>query len=234
MTRTTWARVAGSMFLLYIVIGIAQMGLFGEATNAHGSVAKLARIAEHAATVRFTVLLSLLTFLDAVVLSVALFALTREQDHDLAILALCFRVCEGMIAAVAAIRTLGILDVAIASTTAGPDAASAIALGASLLKQGNSGTTVAAICFALGSTVYCYLFLQARSVPVGLSWLGVFASVLLVIALPLQLTGLLGGTMTTYVWMPMLFFEVPFALWLLIKGVANPKTIAPPANLESR
>jgi hypothetical protein len=59
-------------------------------------------------------------------------------------------------------------------------------------------------------------------IPVPLAWLGVVASVLLLVALPLQLAGFLRGPLTSFVWLPMLAFEVPLALWLLIKGVAAP------------
>ena len=53
-----------------------------------------------------------------------------------------------------------------------------------------------------------------------LAWLGVVASVLLVVCCPLVLAGLLGGPVTTYMWLPMLLFEVVLALWLILKGAA--------------
>jgi hypothetical protein len=83
----------------------------------------------------------------------------------------------------------------------------------------------AAIFFAVGSTLFCWLLLRGRMIPVPLAWLGVIASALLVVILPLQLAGLFGGPMawsgavTWLVWLPMLAFEVVLALWLLIKGV---------------
>jgi hypothetical protein len=86
----------------------------------------------------------------------------------------------------------------------------------------------AAIFFAVGSTLFSWLLLRGRMIPVALAWLGVLASVLLVVILPLQLAGLFGGPMawsssvTWLVWLPMLVFEVVLALWLLIKGVAMP------------
>lgn len=89
-----------------------------------------------------------------------------------------------------------------------------------------------AIFFAVGSTLFCWLLLRGRMIPIVLAWLGVIASALLVVVLPLQLAGLFGGSMswsasiTWIVWLPMLVFEVAFALWLLIKGVAVPKTSA--------
>ena len=108
------------------------------------------------------------------------------------------------------------------------DAAATYALGALLLKAGARYTLVGATCFALGSTLYSYLFLRARNIPVPLAWLGVLASVLLVVGLPLQLAGFLRGPMTNFMWIPMAVYEVALALWLLIKGVATtPKRISP-------
>ena len=226
MTRTTNARLAGFMFLLYIAAGIGSSVLFNQATRgAEGIAATLASIAQHETLVRLTAVLTLLTFLIAVVLAVALYALTREEDSDLAVMALCCRVSEGVINAVATVRTLGLLAVATASTAAAaPDAAATQALGALLLKQGGQYTLIGATCFAVGSTLYSYLFLRARSIPVPLAWLGVLASILLVVALPLRLAGFLEGPATNFVWLPMLVFEVGLALWLLIKGVAAPAT----------
>jgi hypothetical protein len=86
----------------------------------------------------------------------------------------------------------------------------------------------AAIFFAVGNTLFSWLLLRGRLIPVVLAWLGVLASFLLVVVLPLQLAGLFGGTMawsasiTWLVWLPMLVFEVALALWLIIKGVATP------------
>ena len=59
-------------------------------------------------------------------------------------------------------------------------------------------------------------------IPIPLAWLGVAASVLLVICLPLTLAGFLHGPIETLMWLPMLAFEVLLALWLLTKGVAAP------------
>jgi hypothetical protein len=44
------------------------------------------------------------------------------------------------------------------------------------------------------------------------------ASVLLVLVLPLRLAGFISGPITNLVWLPMLAFEVPFGLWLLVTG----------------
>ncbi|HEV8383987.1 MAG TPA: DUF4386 domain-containing protein [Candidatus Acidoferrales bacterium] len=223
MTRTTNARVAGFMFLFYIVVGLTHLYLSNQATSgAEGSAAKLASMAQHATLVRLTVVLALLEAVSAVVLAVALYGLTRDVDHDLAIMALSFRVGEGVTNAISTVKTLAMLSIATAAAGAATPDAVAQAVGGVLLKVGVGGS--GAFLFSVGSTIYSYLFLRARSIPVWLAWLGVFASILLVLLQPAQLAGFLKGPVTTFMWMPMLVFEVTLAVWLLIKGVATPAT----------
>jgi hypothetical protein len=107
-------------------------------------------------------------------------------------------------------------------SAAGADAAAANALGSVLLNVQGLTTLVSATLFAIGSTLFSYLFLRVRTIPVSLAWLGVLASVLLVVGLPLQMAGFIEGLVTSLMWIPMSVFELAFALWLLIKGVAAP------------
>lgn len=218
MTRMTNARIAGFTFLFYIAAGITSVVLFGRATGGEGIAAKLAGIAQHATEVRLTVLLDLLQNFSALVLAVTLYAITRETDPDLAMLGMTCRVAEG-IAGISTPSTLGLLWLATATGAGAPDTGAAHALGAYLLK-GNMA--LAATFFAAGSTFFSCLLLRGRLIPIPLAWLGVVASVLLVVGLPLQLAGFLRGQVASLMWLPMLAFEVPLALWLLIKGVAMP------------
>ncbi len=220
MTRTTNARVAGFTLLFYIAAGIAGMALFSRTAGGNGIAARLAAIAAHATVVRVTVLLALLQGFSALVLGVTLHAITRDEDPDLAMLGLMCRVAEG-ITGVFVARTLGLLWLATADAPAG-DTGAAHMLGAFLLRMGawNPG----AAFFAVGSTVFSWLLLRGRMIPTALAWLGVLASIELVVILPLQLAGLAGGFVTSFMvmWLPMLVFEVALALWLLIKGAAAP------------
>jgi hypothetical protein len=221
MTRTTNARLAGFMFLFYIATGIAGMVLFAPATSGEGTAAKLASIAQHSTLTRLAAVYSLLMMMNPFVLGVALYALTRDYDRDLALLALTCRITEGVIAAMSAVSRRALLSVATAAAgTSGADAAAANALGSALLNVQGVTTLIGATVFAIGSTLFSYLFLRARTIPVSLAWLGVLASVLLVVGLPLQIAGFIEGSLTLWMWIPMALFEVIFALWLLIKGVA--------------
>jgi hypothetical protein len=221
MTRTTNARIAGFTFLLYIAAGVAGMVLFGRATSGDGITAKLASIGQHATDVRVSVVLSLLTCFAALVLAVTLYGITRDEDHELAVLALSCRVGEGVLNGIFVIATLGLLWLGTAVGANAPDAAAAHALGAFLLKVQGWNVTIAAALFAVGSTLFSYLLLRGRMIPIALAWLGVLASVLLVVSLPVQLAGFFSGPVFNLVWLPMLVFEVTLAFWLLIKGVAK-------------
>ena len=224
MTRTTNARLAGFTFLAYIATGIASMVLFGRAEVGASDTARLSSIAQHGTTVRFAAVLTLLTFFEAVILGVTLYALTRDQDHDIALLALCCRAAEGILGAASAVRMMQLLSVATTISTAS-DPATETALGISLLQLGGSSTIISATCFAVGSTLFSYLFLRARSIPVSLAWLGVLASMLLVIALPVRLAGFLPDWLAWPIWLPMLAFEVTLAVWLIVKGVRAAQTL---------
>ena len=219
MTRTTNARIAGFTFLFYIAVALTGMVLSNRAAGAGGTAAKLASIAGHASDVRAAVLLELLGCFSALVLAVTLYSITRDQDPDLAMLVLVFRAGEGVIGAVSLPRTLERLWLATATGADAPDHASASALGAILLKLPSWSSTLCASFFAVGSTIFAYLLLRGRIVPSALAWVGVIASILIVVGLPLQLVGILRGPITQLMWLPMLAFEVPLGLWLLIKGV---------------
>jgi hypothetical protein len=220
MTRRTNARIAGVTFLVYIAATMAGIVLFSRATSGEGVAAKLAGIARQATDVRLAILLGLLGNFCALVLAVTLYSITREQDPDLAMLALICRVAEG-IAGMDVSKTLGLLWLATATDATAVDAGTASALGAYFLKMEASFTASAAF-FALGSTLFSWLLLRGRMIPTALAWIGVFASILPSVCFPLQLVGLLSGPVTSLMWYPILLFEVALALWLIIKGVAPP------------
>src|SRR6266481_4431720 len=142
MTRTTNARIAGATFLLYIAAGIAGVILFGRATSGDGIAVKLASIAQHTTEVRVAVVLSLLSCFTALVLAVTLYGITRDQDPDLAMLALTCRVAEGLLGAIFLLATLGLLWLGTAAGANAPDAAQA--LGAFLLKVQGWSTMIGA------------------------------------------------------------------------------------------
>ena len=152
MTRTTNARIAGFTFLFYIAVAYPSMVLLERATSGEGIAAKLASVAQHAADVRVAVVLSLLGCFSALVLAVTLYAITRDVDADLAMMALTCRVAEGVISGISIPETLGLLWLATATGANVPDPGAAHVLGAYLLR---ADMAVTAMFFAVGSTIFC-------------------------------------------------------------------------------
>jgi Domain of unknown function (DUF4386) len=216
MTKRTNARVAGFAFLFYIAVGVTQLVL-SRVTEADSTAARLALIAQHAWRIRVNIVLTLVICATAVVLAAALYGITRDEDPDLAVVGLAFRVGEGVLAAIGALTSLGLLWLA---TDADPAlAATTPALAELLLQIQGWNVTIIATFFALGSTVFSWLLLRGRLIPVPLAWLGVVASVLLVVGLPLRLVEVISGSVTQLLWLPMALFEIPLGFWLLITGV---------------
>lgn len=171
MTIKTNARIAGIVFLLYIVAGISSMAMHGGGGPQLGIKA----------------LLGFVQTFCAIGLGVTLWAITRSEDQEIAMLGMICRVIEGILGALAI--------------------------------PGNSLGSVAftATFFAVGSLAFAYLLLRGRMIPIALAWIGVIASFLLVIVLPLQVAGYAGNYF--WVWIPMLLFEVPLGFWFIVKGV---------------
>jgi len=223
MTRTTNARVAGFTYLFYAAIGICIELLMHRARGVGGDfAAKLAHIGGHATEVRLAILIALLESLSALVLGVTLYGITRDQDHELAMLVLICRVAEGVLGTSNIPNYLGLLWLA---KTGAADAPTTNALSTFLLMPVPT-VPIGTIFFAVGSTIFSWLLLRGRMVPVSIAWLGVLASGLLAVVLPLQLAGFSTGPVTGYYqWLPALVFQIVLALWLLIKGVAAPRAI---------
>jgi hypothetical protein len=221
MTRRTNARIAGLTFLLYIAVAFPAMVLSARATGSASNAAPLVSVAQHATEMRITIVLELLSGFCAMVLAVTLYGITRDEDRELAMLGFACRVGEGL-AGVFPLATLGLLWLSTNVGASAPDVPSANALAAYLLKVGTWQTISASLLFAAGSTLFAYLLLRGRMIPVPIAWLGVIGSALLVVVLPLQLAGFVTGRIAQIVWIPIALFELTLAPWLLIKGVAAP------------
>ena len=218
MTLRTNARIAGWAFLLYIVTGITAMVLSSMATKGNDTAGRLASLAAHAGLFRLNLLLVFFGCFCALALAVTLCALTRLVDPDLALVILACRSAEGVIGATSVEEGMRRVALATASGSAAPDPATAAALGTLFFKAPGS-MVVSAMFFAVGSLVFCYLLARGRLVPAWLAWLGLAASVIIVVGLPLELLQVLPKMLADAMWIPMLLFEVPLGVWLIARGV---------------
>lgn len=214
------ARLAGITFLLYYATALGDTFLFRHVSGGGNIAARLANIAQHVAEVRLTIVFALLTILYALILAVMLYALTRNVDRELALLALSCRFIEGVLNAVPAIVRLALLSLAMAMPSSTNGDASAIQTQAAvLLKIGSGSATVSGTIFAAGSTLFAYLFLKGRSIPAPLAWIGVIGSLLVIPVFPLSGMRMVSGSVVWLASIPLIIFELVFAFWLIFKGV---------------
>jgi hypothetical protein len=216
MSSAINARVAGIAFLIYIAAGIASLVLTQAAGGSGDVQMRLASMAENVALLRYAALLDLLCAFCAFTLAVTFYALTSAHGASLAMLAMVFRLVEGVLVTTSLSDSLGILWLAGGSD----ESSGVIHVLASYVMR--SEVTLTSTFFAAGSLLFAWLLLRGRLIPAPLAWLGVFASLLLLIVLPPQLVGVLSHPMLAAVWLPMLLFEVPLGIWLIVKGVRRP------------
>lgn len=220
MTNTSHARVAGGVLLLYIVTGIAALAIVAPISGATAIADKLTLIAADPWRVRIAIVLAPLMSVYALVLGVTFRALTRDHDPDLAMLGFAFRSAEGVIGLTLTVATVTLLWLATADTAASLDPAARDAVGSLLVRVDRANPFLSAFAFSMGSLCFSVVFARARSIPTLMARLGVAASAILVVILPLQLAGLpVGGAIVANgAWLPMLVFELALALRLLAKG----------------
>lgn len=216
MSSAINARVAGIAFLIYIAAGIASLALTQAASGGEDVATRLANMAENVTLLRYAALLDLVCAFCALTLAVTLYALTSAHGASLAMLAMVFRLVEGVLVTTSLSDSLGILWLARGSD----ESSGVIHILASYVMR--SEVMLTSTFFAAGSLLFAWLLLRGRLIPTPLAWLGVFASLLLLVVLPPQLVGLLSDPMLTAVWLPMLLFEVPLAFWLIVRGVRGP------------
>jgi hypothetical protein len=219
MTRRTNARLAGIAFLVYIAAAFSGMVLGRAARAGDGPSARLATLAAHLPQARLGLLLEMVGCFCALVLAVTLYAITRDEDADLARLGAVCRIAEGITGAVALDSAAGRLW--LAAHAASLDPATRTTLAATQFGM-REGLGIGATCFAVGSTIFAWLMLRGRIVPAWLAGLGVAASILVAVLLPLQSIGVVGSPATDLMWLPMLAFELTLAFWFIVKGAASP------------
>lgn len=212
MTSATNARIAGATLLIYIAAGMGSVALM-QGAGGGDMAARLAAVAENATNMRMAVLLDLLSCFCALTLAVTLYALTSAQDAQLAMLAMACRLVEGVLIATSVSDSLGALWLA---SRASLDDGAAQLLGAFIMRNEVALTST---FFAAGSFLFACLFVRGRLIPAPLAWLGVLASLLLLVVLPPQVAGFAKGWVLSAAWLPMLVFEVPLGLWLIFRGV---------------
>lgn len=185
MSMAVSARVAGFVFLVYIAAGLASLSLTHAGADSADAAEKLAGMAENVTLFRYAALLDLACAFSALIFAVTLFTITAAHGVTTALPAMVCRLVEGVLIATSLLDSLGVLWLAGESDLASKE----VQVLASYVMR--SEVVLTSIFFAAGSFLFACLFVRGRLVPAPLAWLGVFASLTLLVVLPPQLVGFL-------------------------------------------
>jgi len=167
---------------------------------------------------RIGVAQGLIMYPSVVILSLALYAILRTANRNLALLALLCRLGEAILGGLSVLGSLvALLLLNGEDYSAAFETEQLQALVGLFLDVGSAALPIVFVFLSLGSIVFCYLFFQTRYVPRVLAALGVFSYLLSLIwsfvsiLLPDHASLMVFGA-------PAILFEVVFGFWLMIKG----------------
>src|SRR3972149_9226612 len=219
-SQIRYARLAGFMYLL-VDAAYLTFALLTARFRVPGDFAETAhRITGSELLYRIGLSGGLVASLGIVFLAIGLYVAIKPLDHDLALLALVFRLLEAMVVGSQAI--LGFVALKLYMSADSLDAFDGRQLSMFVTLHSTADSVPfnsLAVFFGVGSILFFYLFFRSTYIPKLLSGFGLFGSVLLPIVgfgsfmWPQHAKTLQLG------WAPIGLAEILVGLWLLFKGL---------------
>lgn len=209
-------RFLGAIFLLQ-AIGSAVSGLFLlDSLLVPGDIAaSMTNIANNSVQMRAGILGQMITAIGIVFLGCLLFITLKNQNWKVALVAMALYIFEASILAASRMPAFSLLLVSQASVLAGHPA-ELQALGTLLYETADFGDWLHILPFALGATMFYYLFYKSGYIPKALALFGLAAASLALIGIPFLLMGV---AIPMVIFLPNLLFELSIGVWLLVKGI---------------
>jgi hypothetical protein len=212
------SRVLGAAFLLQ-AIASAVSGLFLlQPLIVPGNITEsMTNIAHNALQMRASIVVEMITAIGIVMLGALLYIVLRKQNKIIALVALGLYLIEAAILAASRIPAFALLRISQESVIAGHPAYLQ-SLGNLSYELQSFGYDLHMLPFALGATMFYYLFFKSGFVPRVLSLWGLIAAPLALIGI---LFALLGYDVPIVVFLPNLPFELTIGVWLMVKGIRD-------------
>ena len=216
MRHSAEARIAGCAYLSYIVFAMSSSLLFARATAGDDVSQKLSTLHDMIWTARITVLFNLFETVCALILAVTLYQLVKAVSPTLALLAMLFRAGEGLLGTLPLLSKLELMRLATTPAAGSAGVSSYVSFGDELLHRPDAGFSE--FCFVVGGFLFSYLFLRGRLIPRWLAWIGVITIGVQMIFVSLDIATMVPGSIVNWLWLPILLYEVPLGIWLIVKG----------------
>jgi hypothetical protein len=155
------------------------------------------------------------------VLVVGLYAILRDTDRNIALLAAFWRVIENAVLALITFAGFFAVTLLEVTRTLQPmDAASAHAISYALIRTHIYGFQVGFLFLGLGSTLFAWLWLKSGLIPKWVAIWGILASLLMfAMSVAIIVYPPILRTVTLAYMAPLGLFEIGFGLWLAVRGL---------------
>ena len=215
-----YARVAGLAYILVIVLGAFSVNYIDSTIIVPGNdAATVNNIVANQLRVRISVLSEIVMYVLVVLLSLALYVVLRPVSGNLALLALFWRLGEGIIGGGVSVLS-GLVPLLLLERDSAFQAEQLQSLVGLFLGIRNAGLDVVLIFIGVGGTLFCYLFFKSKYIPRLLSTWGMFTYLsMLALAMTSILVPSLPESIRMLLYAPGGLFEIVIGLWLLVKGI---------------
>jgi hypothetical protein len=211
-------RLLGAAFLLQaIASAVAGLVLLNPLIVPENIVDSMTNISNHVLQMRASIVVEMITAIGIVMLGCLLYATLKKQNTNIARVAMGLYIMEATILAVSRIPAFALIRVSQESVLAGHPA-HLQSLGNLLFESQSFGYDLHMLPFALGATMFYWLFYKSGFLPRILSLWGIVAAPLALVGI---LVYLLGYDIATVVFLPNLPFELGTGLWLVVKGIQD-------------
>src|SRR4029077_20947534 len=181
-SQRTYARFAGLMYF-FTVFDVSGVLIIARVSGSGNFLATAHAVAASETLYRVGLVLGLIGTLSTILLAVGLYVALRPIDRNLAMTALLFRLAETVMGGVVIVFGFLTLQIYLEAGRAGAPGASRLSeLGGLVSTASVVGTNVSVVFFAVGSTLFFYLFVRSAYIPRALAMWGLTASILCFIA----------------------------------------------------
>jgi hypothetical protein len=211
-------RLLGAAFLLQAIgAAVWDLILLQPLIVSGNIIESMTNIANNALQMRASIVVAMITAIGIVMIGVLMYVILKKQNRKIAIVAMGLYLVEAAILAVSRIPAFALLRISQESVIAGHPAYLQT-LGNLFYESADFGAWLHMLPFALGATLFYYLFYKSGFLPRGLSLLGIIAAPLALIGTPFLL---LGYDIPLVVFLPNLPFELGIGVWLMVKGIRD-------------
>ncbi|GBE32495.1 hypothetical protein BMS3Bbin05_01410 [bacterium BMS3Bbin05] len=215
-----YARVAGLAYIVVIMLGIVCVSFVESSLVVPGDhAATFNNIIDNELRFRISIAGEILMYMLVVLLSLALYVVLKTVNHNLALLALLWRLGEAIIGGSVTVIS-GLIPLLLLNRDAAFEGEQLQKLIGLFLGVRNAGLDVVLMFIGVGGALFCYLLFKSKYIPKILAAWGIFTYLsMLILALTSILIPNISETIKMVFYAPGGLFEISIGLWLLIKGI---------------